>query len=172
MGSKPTPTLAEPQPEYPLREGRKLRTRTALIDAAATLFAEHGYENTSLEAIAERAEVHVQTLYRHFPNKETLAIAGDLELYDRFRAALQERDAKSQPVLEFWKAWATDLTRKVLERSPNLYRERVRMRERVPVFSMMSTALWQNYIDLLSVELAKEMGLSAKKSRLQRTASR
>lgn len=43
--------------------------------AAIDLFASKGYEETTLESIAKKAGLHVQTLYRHFPTKSDLAAA-------------------------------------------------------------------------------------------------
>ena len=47
------------------------RNRDKLIEVAGLAFAEHGID-TSLEEIAERAEVGIGTLYRHFPTREHL----------------------------------------------------------------------------------------------------
>lgn len=48
-----------------------LRNYEKLIAAAREAFAEDG-TSTSLEEIARRAEVGIGTLYRHFPNRQTL----------------------------------------------------------------------------------------------------
>jgi AcrR family transcriptional regulator len=46
-----------------------------ILDAAAQLFAEVGYESASTNAIAARAEVAIGSLYQFFPNKESLVDA-------------------------------------------------------------------------------------------------
>lgn len=56
-------------------------TRDRILDAAAELFARHGFDATSVDLIAERAGLTVGALYRHFPSK------GDL-LLDVVRRAL------------------------------------------------------------------------------------
>ena len=50
------------------------RNREALLQAAAELFAEEGTE-VSLEAVAARAGVGIGTLYRNFPNRDSLVEA-------------------------------------------------------------------------------------------------
>src|SRR5580692_9657781 len=45
------------------------------LDTAAGLFAEVGYEATTMTAIAERAGSSIGGLYRYFPDKPTLALA-------------------------------------------------------------------------------------------------
>jgi AcrR family transcriptional regulator len=53
-----------------LRTVQKLRTRRALRLAALSLFAERGYEETTVADIAARAEVGLRTFFLHFPAKE------------------------------------------------------------------------------------------------------
>ena len=42
-----------------------------LLDVSYRLFQRYGFEDTTLESIAEEAGLHVQTLYRHFPKRTT-----------------------------------------------------------------------------------------------------
>lgn len=48
------------------------RKRRAIIDAARTLFLQHGYAGTSMDDIAALAAVSKQTVYKHFADKERL----------------------------------------------------------------------------------------------------
>jgi AcrR family transcriptional regulator len=57
-----------------LRERNAARTRRAIYLAAMDSFAEHGYEDTTMEEIAQRAEIGSSTLYRYFPNKEAVIL--------------------------------------------------------------------------------------------------
>jgi|SRR5579872_426383 len=58
--------------------GRRQRKRQAvhqsLLEAADRLFAERGVARTTVEEIAEAADVARQTLFNHFPYKEALAL--------------------------------------------------------------------------------------------------
>jgi AcrR family transcriptional regulator len=58
--------------ELDRRERRRLRTREAIQNAAFELFAERGYRETTIAAIAERADVATRTVTVHFPTKEEL----------------------------------------------------------------------------------------------------
>jgi TetR/AcrR family transcriptional regulator, mexJK operon transcriptional repressor len=51
---------------------RSARKRTAILDAAATVFLRSGYRGTSMDEIAARAGVSKQTVYKHFADKESL----------------------------------------------------------------------------------------------------
>jgi AcrR family transcriptional regulator len=86
------------------RGSRAGQTRRRIIDAGAELFIADGYTLTTLEQIADRAGVAVQTVYFHFGNKRTVlkeavdvASVGDDEpvpLLDRpfFRRLAEECD--------------------------------------------------------------------------------
>lgn len=63
------PADAGPQPAPPPTGDA---TRRALLDAATALFAEQGYDRTTVRAIAERAGVNQALLFRYFGNKEAV----------------------------------------------------------------------------------------------------
>lgn len=48
------------------------RTRAAIVDAALTLFGEQGFTETTVDAIAEQANVARRTFFRYFPAKEAV----------------------------------------------------------------------------------------------------
>jgi AcrR family transcriptional regulator len=62
-----------------LRERKKLKTRQAIRREAFRLIDENGYAGTTVEQIAEAAEVSPSTFFRYFPSKETLLFAEDLD---------------------------------------------------------------------------------------------
>ena len=48
---------------------KRAKNRDALVDAARGLFARHGFETTTIAAIAEAADLGFGTFYRYFPDK-------------------------------------------------------------------------------------------------------
>ncbi len=64
----------------PLRERNKQRIIQRIVEAARTLFREVGYERTTMDMIADKAEVSRGTLFNYFPTKMVLLLpfAGDL----------------------------------------------------------------------------------------------
>jgi AcrR family transcriptional regulator len=71
----------------PKRERGKQRV-AALIDAGAELFAEKGYEATTMTEIASRAGAAIGSLYQFFPSKEALAEA----LFNQFAPGCSARE--------------------------------------------------------------------------------
>ena len=62
-----------------LRERKKLKTREAIRREAFRLFDENGYANTTVEQIADAAEVSPSTFFRYFPSKESVLLADDMD---------------------------------------------------------------------------------------------
>lgn len=60
------------------RAEHKQRTRTAIHQAAMKLFAAQGYAKTTVEQIAEEAQVSHTTFFRYFGSKELVVISDDL----------------------------------------------------------------------------------------------
>jgi AcrR family transcriptional regulator len=61
-------------PVLGLRERKKAKTRAAIQLHALRLFREHGYAATTVEQIAEAAEVSPSTFFRYFPTKEAVVL--------------------------------------------------------------------------------------------------
>ena len=54
----------------PLSERRRTHTRREIAESAVTLFAHDGYDNVSVEDIAEEAGISLRTFYRYFAAKD------------------------------------------------------------------------------------------------------
>jgi TetR/AcrR family transcriptional regulator len=75
---------------------RKQRTTDAILDAAERLFHERGYGATTIEAIAEAADVAIGSIYARFPGKEGLYLAlveRAVEVNEAYVAEALARDA-------------------------------------------------------------------------------
>lgn len=57
-----------------LREQKAQRTRSAILDAAFDLFADLGFDQTTMEQIATTSEVGIATVYRYFPTKDSILL--------------------------------------------------------------------------------------------------
>jgi len=87
MKTRKTPE-PNPDPEarrVPTQERSKKRVER-IIEAAAHVFAEEGYEAATMEGIAARAETSIGSIYQFFPNKLSLFNALARHYHDKLRA--------------------------------------------------------------------------------------
>ncbi|WP_416977094.1 TetR/AcrR family transcriptional regulator [Streptomyces sp. T028] len=83
------------RPQLGLRERKKIKTREAIRAATYALVKEQGYDATTVEQIAERAEVSPSTVFRYFPTKEDIVLSDE---YD----PLMVEELRSRPADESW----------------------------------------------------------------------
>lgn len=77
------------------RQPRGEARRRAMLDAAISVFLEHGYEGASLDLVIERSGGSRRTLYEHFGNKEGLFRAAIETLFDRILVRLSSLDLET-----------------------------------------------------------------------------
>lgn len=114
------PTSATPQAPTLPGQGHKRRVQAArrreqLLEAALTLFSEHGYRGTSVRDITRRAGVTEAVLYHYFANKVDLwaAVLATYAPFSRLADILAETDAA--PVEESLRALGYELLRLLRE---------------------------------------------------------
>lgn len=76
-----------------VREQRRLETRDRIVEAAADLFAERGFDGVSVLEIARRAGVVEKTVFNHFPVKEGLVFDSDPPMRAALLDAVRRRPA-------------------------------------------------------------------------------
>jgi AcrR family transcriptional regulator len=69
---KPAPAKAVRRPP---QQERSERTLAAILDVASSLFAEVGFEATTMTAIAARSNTSIGGLYHYFPDKNSIVLA-------------------------------------------------------------------------------------------------
>ena len=74
-------TIKPDTAHLPLRERNKRRTIQRILDAAFALFEHVGYEQTTIDMIAENAEVSRATLFNYFPSKQSMLLPFANALY-------------------------------------------------------------------------------------------
>lgn len=108
-----------------LRERKKLRTRTTLIDAALELCLRQGYELTTVDQIAALAEVSPRTYSRYFATKEAVFLTLLEELSEEIALELRRLPRNVGPVEALRAAHVSVLTRTANGRAGRLTSERV-----------------------------------------------
>ena len=82
MKKRPNLLVGQDLPPQPVQK-RSLDKRARLKTAALALFAEKGYEATSIEEIAQRAELAIGSYYQHYRSKRQLLLALMDELLEK-----------------------------------------------------------------------------------------
>jgi AcrR family transcriptional regulator len=82
-----------------LRARRKRRTAEAIVAGASELFEERGFDRTTVDQIAEAAEISRRTFFRYFADKEELFFAEDERLLGVIHDTL-DAAPPGEPVLD------------------------------------------------------------------------
>jgi AcrR family transcriptional regulator len=90
-----------------LRSRKRAETRQALVDAAYALVRDHGLENLTAEAVADRAGVSRRTFFNYFPSVESVLTASVTEFFASVGDRLEARPA-DEDVLDSALAVVTD----------------------------------------------------------------
>ena len=91
-------------PRNGLRERKKVKTRLAIEDAALGLFEERGYETTTVDEIAARAEISTTTFFRYFPTKADVLLGDHGIQLPAIRQAIVDRPAPESDLVAIWRA--------------------------------------------------------------------
>ncbi|MDX2494869.1 MAG: TetR/AcrR family transcriptional regulator [Desulfuromusa sp.] len=83
-----------------IREQKKLETKQAIQAAAVKLFAEKGFEQTSIEDIAKEASIGKTTVYGYFSTKNDIFISYCDEELDYAFKQLQSDDGTEKPLID------------------------------------------------------------------------
>lgn len=149
--------VASIEHDYPLRSKRRLKTRAALIDSALELISERGFDNVTMQEVADRAGTHAQTLYSHFPNKYALHAAAAVE---ELRIAMSKRDTGT---ISFWRSWVETRSKATLaEGAVDVFSALVSDMLDKPRFALVRMAVSQEYAAVLTENLARDFGLDSK----------
>jgi AcrR family transcriptional regulator len=136
-----------------LRARKMARTRDQIADAALVLFGERGYDATTLEEVAERADVHKRTLLRYFPTKAHLVLHYQYEALDEFNEMMRERGEKS--TLDVWSDHVVLHSRQVMQRGKLSNTRRIARSE--PALGPAYLAIQQEYVLIIAAGLEKDL---------------
>jgi AcrR family transcriptional regulator len=144
-------------PPQGLRERKKLKLRRAIQAEALRLFEIQGYEQTTVEQIAEAAETSTTTFYRYFPTKEDVVLDDDFDALIAVTIASRPADESLSDTL---RATATVVgAASEADREQNI--ARLRLMSTVPAVDARYAAEERRTISLLGGLLADRAGRPA-----------
>ncbi|RAG84193.1 TetR family transcriptional regulator [Streptacidiphilus pinicola] len=151
-----------------LRERKKLKTRRAIRAAAFRLFAEQGYETTTVDQIAAEAEVSPSTFFRYFPAKEDLVISDD---YDPLLEAAFRARPRDEPLVESIRQAMIEPLRRILAAEHDDVLLRMRLYREVPSIRARALVGQQESATMMCGLLAERTGEPADGLRLRAVVS-
>jgi AcrR family transcriptional regulator len=119
----------EPRVTGGLRERKKARTKISIQEHAIRLFRAQGYAATTVEQIAEAAEVSPSTVFRYFPTKEELVTTDELDPV--IFAAFEEQPAELN-LIQAWRGAMQAVFARLTDTEITTERERARLILSVP----------------------------------------
>lgn len=137
-----------------LRERKKERVRSEIQREALRLFTEHGFEQTTVEQIADAAGVSPATFYRYFTSKEDSVVTDGFDPI--FIQSLLERPA-DEPLIDSVRSVMTDVLAKYLERDRDLLIARMKLTKATPVLQVAFFAEQERSLELFSALIARHL---------------
>lgn len=154
-------------PQTGLRERKKQRTRETIARAAHELFAERGYQATTLPDIAEAADVSTRTIFAYFPSKEDILFSNFALMKEALVRALAERP-EGQDALETVRDFILSLNK--VEESEQDEQLRLCVASDETLRSHLRARITQ-LEEVLAPEIARDLGASANDIRPQVVAA-
>ena len=138
-----------------LRARNKARTRAEIQRHALRLFREQGYANTTVDQIAEAAEITQSTFFRYFPAKEDVVLSDDYD--ERIVAAFHAQPVELRSIEALRRA-----IRQVYDRLPpeELVQEweRISLAQSVPEVRARAFDAYLGGIQMVAEVMAKRAG--------------
>jgi AcrR family transcriptional regulator len=99
----------------PLRERNKQKVTGRIVAAAVELFKAKGYHQTTMDDVAEKAEISRGTLFNYFPSKDALLLPWGQEILDHhIRPGLQAHLATGPTTVQALQVLFTNMTEIIL----------------------------------------------------------
>lgn len=154
------PSQGDEQPKRRRGRPRSEGLRREILRAAADLLADRGVEGTTVEAIADRAKVGKQTIYRRWPTRAAVLVDAFLNQQDR-STGLPDSGSTRRDLLQLLSATseasnAPEFRRSVVglaaaghsdEEVGVLFRERFVAASRVPIRTLLERATARGELD-------------------------
>jgi AcrR family transcriptional regulator len=155
-----------------LRERKKLRTRTMLIDAAVELCERQGFERTTVDQIAAIADVSPRTFSRYFATKDAIALALIDEAITKAAVELARQPSEISHFEALRRSYVVMYNNTKSAAPGDLSAERMMCTVRI---ILSSPTLRQAAVEFrphaVNVELAKRMGVGLDDRRLKLVAA-
>jgi AcrR family transcriptional regulator len=153
-----TAMTEEPARPSSLRERKKARTRAAIRQHALRLFMAQGYTETTVEQIAEAAEVSPATFFRYFPTKEDVVLQDDFDILAL--AVMEAQPPELGPIAAFRAAAATVAKMQLTQEDGEIFAATTYLTFSVPEVRARALDELVRTSDQISAAIARRVGAS------------
>ena len=144
-----------PEVAIGLRERKKLRTRALIQKEAIRLFLERGFEATTIEEIAEAAEISPSTFFNYFPTKEEVVFQDELD--PLILAAFNARPEGTHPIRALRDSMKTVFGQLTAEQD-NVMRQRISLMSSTPALRSAMLTQFADLVDQIAELIAGRVG--------------
>ena len=140
-----------------LRQRKKRQTRDAIVSAAMELFAERGFERTTIADIAEVADIAPRTFFGYFASKEAVVFEDFDDLFASFAERLRARSA-GETAFDAMRDWI--VTRAAdLDLGGEAQRRRRALIQSTPALQAQERSNLGRFEELLAEGVASDLGV-------------
>ena len=144
-----------PEVAIGLRERKKLRTRALIQKEAIRLFLERGFEATTIEEIAEAAEISPSTFFNYFPTKEEVVFQDELD--PLILAAFNAQPEGTHPIRALRDSMKTVFGQLTAEQD-NVMRQRISLMSSTPALRSAMLTQFADLVDQIAELIAGRGG--------------
>ena len=144
-----------PEVAIGLRERKKLRTRALIQKEAIRLFLERGFEATTIEEIAEAAEISPSTFFNYFPTKEEVVFQDELD--PLILAAFNAQPEGTHPIRALRDSMKTVFGQLTAEQD-NVMRQRISLMSSTPALRSAMLTQFADLVDQIAELIAGRVG--------------
>jgi AcrR family transcriptional regulator len=144
-----------------LRERKKQRTREAIVESAFELFAERGFDGTTIADIAEAAEIAPRTFFSYFPSKDDVVFHDFEERHEMVASWLRDREPGTNAIDALRAGIARTFTDSPEETEPAHLAEKrlcARLIRENETLAAHSQFLKSKFAELLAEAVAEDLG--------------
>ncbi len=143
--------------EEGLRERKKRRTRAQIVSAAMRLFAERGYQGTTVADIAAAADIAPRTFFAYFPSKEAVVFHQVDEDVTSLARALRER-REGESAMDALRRWIEEQFGRWDDETGADVAVRKRLCREEPALAQFDRSVMSRFEELLREAVAVDLG--------------
>ncbi|QMV44540.1 acyl-CoA-like ligand-binding transcription factor [Cohnella cholangitidis] len=143
------------QPKLGLRERKKLKTRETIQQNAVRLFRDQGYQETTIEQIADQSDVSPSTVFRYFPTKEAIVLQDE---FDPLLMAYYRKQPPELSPIQAFRRTVKEASEIITAEERRAIRERTELIMSVPELRAANMSQYSDTLLMIAGLIAERVG--------------